>query len=303
MSEAVAPDIFDIEAVCPRPRRFLVALAFALTLYGLFWLGWHFFAVDAMIPGVLFVGSFAVPVSATVLFCEFNIRRNVPLRDVVLVVLLGGVLSLILAVALLYFDNSLFSILSVPEDWHDCMRAPIEEIAKVVVAVAVARKVSYRYVLNGLLFGAAVGAGFASFESAGYALVQCLNSIASSVADGAADAGAMLGRAVSEAEDAIVARGLLSPFSHVAWSALACAGLWWARCCRSRVMAFVNWRFLLLFGVASALHMAWNAPFEPPCYSKQIMLGVIAWVAILVVLRKGVGQIKEEQEAILGRVS
>ena len=48
--------------------------------------------------------------------------------------------------------------------------APMEETAKVLAMVVVARAAKYRYKLNGLLVGAAVGVGFAAFESMGYAL-------------------------------------------------------------------------------------------------------------------------------------
>src|SRR5207244_7482217 len=46
----------------------------------------------------------------------------------------------------------------------------IEEVAKLATVVLVVRQATrYKYILNGMLFGAAVGVGFAVFESAGYA--------------------------------------------------------------------------------------------------------------------------------------
>ncbi|MFK9090737.1 PrsW family glutamic-type intramembrane protease [Bacillus salipaludis] len=45
-----------------------------------------------------------------------------------------------------------------------------EELAKAVTVIYFVRRLKYKYILNGLLLGAAVGAGFAAFETAGYAL-------------------------------------------------------------------------------------------------------------------------------------
>ena len=298
-----APDIFDIEAKWPRPYRFIWVLGFSLALFLLFEFGWRLFRESTLIPGILFTGSFAVPISAVVLFAEFNIRKNVPLKDVVLLVLLGGVLSLLLSLCLLHFDYVLFSAMKIPQAWYDSVRAPLEEFAKLVVVFLVARRAQYRYHLNGLLFGAAVGAGFASFESAGYALSYCLNAVVDCVVEGATDGIEILGRGVRVAEGAIISRGILSPFSHVAWSALTCAGLWMAKGdAPLRFSNIVNWRFLLLGGVAVALHMTWNAPFELPYYGKYVILGVVAWGVIFCVVECGVRQIRRKQDAVLNFV-
>ena len=49
-----------------------------------------------------------------------------------------------------------------------------EETGKALALLIVLGSPRYRWQLNGLLFGAAVGAGFAGFESAGYALGAAL---------------------------------------------------------------------------------------------------------------------------------
>src|SRR5208283_4009246 len=45
-----------------------------------------------------------------------------------------------------------------------------EEIAKLLAVVIVVNNRRYKYILNGLVFGAAVGCGFAALETAGYSL-------------------------------------------------------------------------------------------------------------------------------------
>ena len=42
----------------------------------------------------------------------------------------------------------------------------VEEVAKLLTVVVVMRSTRYKYILNGILFGATVGAGFAAFETA-----------------------------------------------------------------------------------------------------------------------------------------
>lgn len=292
------PDLFDIEAVWPRPWRFLVTLSFSLALYGMFYAGWHLFNAPNMIPGVIFTGSFAVPVAALVLFFELNIRRNVSLYRVVTLVLGGGVLSLLLVLGLLNFEEKVFAFLGVSGDWYDSVRAPVEEIAKLAIAVLLAQKASYRFILNGLLIGAAVGAGFSAFESAGYALTSCLCEVATGGRTLQALQDAMMA-----AEHNLVVRGLFSPLSHIAWTALACAGLWWARKGgKLSILTFVNWRFAIGFIGAAVLHSLWNSPCEIPYYGKYLLLGAVAWVAIGCVVNAGVREIQNEQDKILKKI-
>jgi RsiW-degrading membrane proteinase PrsW (M82 family) len=76
----------------------------------------------------------------------------------------------------------------------------------------VVNKRRYRWILNGLLFGATIGTGFAVFESAGYAFLFGLQSGQS----------AML--------HVITVRGGLSILGgHGLWTALVGAALWRVR--------------------------------------------------------------------------
>lgn len=76
----------------------------------------------------------------------------------------------------------------------------IEEVAKaVIVAVFLFKSKKSNYILDGLLIGVAVGAGFAAFETAGYILRFGMSS----------GLQAML--------EIIKLRGFLAPGGHVAW--------------------------------------------------------------------------------------
>src|SRR5207249_5192821 len=78
--------------------------------------------------------------------------------------------------------------------------AAAEESAKLATVIIFMRNKRFRWSLNGLLMGAAVGAGFAAFESAGYA-------VASAPALGLLQI--------------MWSRAVLSPAGHVVWTALA----------------------------------------------------------------------------------
>src|SRR5205823_6447989 len=114
-----------------------------------------------LVPGLIMMGSLAVPLATVFLFFELNSPRNVSFHEVLMLVCFGGVVSLF--VSLIGFNISHL-------DWLGASSAGIvEEIGKLLAVAIIVRKAKYKYILNGMLFGAAVGAGFAAFESAGYA--------------------------------------------------------------------------------------------------------------------------------------
>ena len=82
----------------------------------------------------------------------------------------------------------------------------IEEIGKGCVLVAVASQLRRREPRDGMVLGAVVGAGFAAFESAGYALQTMLDHI---------DDHTVINILETEAS-----RAVLAPFGHITWTAL-----------------------------------------------------------------------------------
>jgi len=80
-------------------------------------------------------------------------------------------------------------------------------------------EISFKYRLNALLVGAAVGVGFSAFESAGYAFDTFLF-----------ESPAKFSETVSH--DAVLnihVRGILAPFTHIAWTAIAAAAYWYSK--------------------------------------------------------------------------
>jgi hypothetical protein len=153
----------------------------------------------------------------------------------------------------------------------------IEEIGKVITLAILSKSLDknrYPYILNGLLLGAAVGTGCAVFESAGYALrVGMVN------ADG------ML--------DIIEIRGLLSPFGHIIWTAIAGAVFWKQRKFHnSTIETLTDRKFLAVFIAPVLLHMLWDTSFDLPLGGKFILLGFIGWVIVISLTQTGLNEIR-----------
>jgi len=181
------PAITEVETGWPRPWLFGRILLFLGLVYFGFFAAVQQFGNPRLLPGLILMGSIAVPFTTLILFYELNTPRNVSFRRVLSLFFTGGVVSL--SVSLVGFRLADLS-------WLGASSAGIvEEIGKLLTVVLIVRETKYRYQLNGLLFGAAVGAGFAAFESAGYAFWDALMTV------GTLEATARL----------ILVRGLLSP--------------------------------------------------------------------------------------------
>ena len=272
------PPIEDVDTTWPKPWVFFKTFLGALIGYILFLSGWNEFGNVNLIPGLIMVGSFAVPLATLIFFVEINARRNVSLYQVIRLLFIGGILSLVLSLFLFEVTDKLGL------GWlGSSVSGLAEEPGKLLALLTVANLPKYRYRLNGLLFGAAVGTGFAAFESAGYALRM-----------GFQDTDMM--------KDTIMVRGMLSPFGHIAWTAMCGAALWRVKGASKFAFAMVkDERFLKVFGFAVVLHMLWNTPWSFPFYSKFVILGVAAWVVILALIQDGLKELRDEKaKAIAG---
>lgn len=300
-TEGSTPSIMEVDASWPKPWLFVRMMVASLLFFGLFWAGWNEFTNPNLLPGLMMIGSFAVPASALVLFMELNARKNMSLYIVMRLAFLGGILSLLISLVLFeYLDKG----------WLGASIAgPIEETGKVLAMVAVARASQHRYKLNGLLIGAAVGVGFAAFESAGYALRYFLDDVVQGTINFIVNnrtknlnlaqyAGTLQG--VPTMLNIIVVRGILSPMGHIVWSAIAGCALW--RVIQGQKFSFkmlVDKKFLRLFAVPVVLHMIWNSPLHLPFYGKYLIVGAVGWFVALSLVQEGLNEIRKEQHDTL----
>ena len=113
-----------------------------------------------MLPAYYILAAGTLPIAVLIFFWEMNIPRNIPIYEVIMMLFAGGVLALCVTLVLDHMVPALAS--SAP------CAAFVEEPAKILALALFLRKPNKKYILNGILIGAAVGAGFAVFESAGY---------------------------------------------------------------------------------------------------------------------------------------
>ena len=191
-------------------------------------------------PTILLLGSFLVPVTMVMFTLaresEGHLTAEVPLLGFLVAGTLGVVASALTETYILPSEQGTFVVVGF-----------VEETAKLLVLLAVAHQVHVRRPRDGMVLGATVGAGFAAFESAGYALRAFI---------GHADDNPVLSVVQTEA-----ARAMVSPFMHITWTALL-GGAVFAAAATSptgsfRVTARVVWTFI---GVV-ALHAIWDQSY------------------------------------------
>jgi RsiW-degrading membrane proteinase PrsW (M82 family) len=290
------PPIELVESGWPRPWlffRLLIALVVAyVALTFLFMRTGN----SNCIPGMMFLGAFAVPLATLILFFELNTPHNVSLHTVGKLFLLGAIVSL--AVALLGYSLPIFDI-------SDMEAGVVEEVAKLLTVVVVMRSIRYKYILNGILFGATVGAGFTAFETAGYALNEgFIQGLLQGVVQGGSLEPKVMAAAthmgVSAMLQVLRLRGVLAPLGHVAWTALAAGAFWRVKMDKpmSAAMLFDS-RFLKAFMIPVVLHAIWDAPWQLPFWGNQILTGIVTWYVVFGLVQQGLRQVKEEQKTHL----
>ncbi|MGQ0812358.1 MAG: PrsW family glutamic-type intramembrane protease [Nitrospiraceae bacterium] len=282
-TSSTTPRLGDIDINWPKPWVFAQVFGLSLVVYLGFVFALEEFLNVKLVPGLIVTGSFLIPFSLLIFFFEMNVARNVSLYQVIKMVFVGGILSLILSLFLFEKTNL--------AGWMGAASAGIiEETGKAATLLLVLNKVKYRWTLNGLLFGAAVGTGFASFESAGYALEEGLKY--------ARQGGTIM---IEPLLQSIKLRGVLSVVGgHVLWTGLVGAALWTVRGeGRFTGDMLKDPRFIRIFLLAMVLHMSWNAPIFAvgnAFYFKAIVLGFVSWIVILGFIQAGLKQIRAAQQ-------
>ncbi|QMU08140.1 PrsW family intramembrane metalloprotease [Levilactobacillus suantsaii] len=264
----------SLEAVSVAPvkpwlfSRIFALLAGSFVLLALLFLG---FRSNNAVPGMIFIGSLTVPFSLLILFFEINVFRNLSVYQLLTVFLVGGILSLI-ATMILYSlipsgnGTSLGSAVIV---------GFIEETAKMLVMTYFINQFHLNYIFNGLLVGAAIGAGFAVFETAGYTGQYGLVTL--------------------------LMRSWQAIGTHTIWSAIMGAAIILAKDRHQPVTGsnMVAPKFLRFYLLAIGLHAAWdwNAPFAflDILYLQQWVLIALGWLAIFVLINAGLREARTLQ--------
>lgn len=280
---ATTPPLSQVSSSWPKPWFFMRLIVFGLIGFFLLWFGCTKWGNLNCVPGAILFGSFAIPLASVMFFFECNVLRNVSLYQVIKLFLYGGTFGLLFALA--GFDFMPFA-----KELGASRAGLVEEPAKLFVLIIILMMGGLgnkNYILNGLLCGAAVGAGFAAFESAGYAFRFFL-----------------IGHYVSgsfqfaydKTYDVLVLRGLLSPFGHIIWTGMSAAALWRVKGDKEFEFSMLfNPQFLIVFAIAVSLHMVWNSSLLRfmGTYPRAFALGAIGWLVVFGIMGMGLRQVRQ----------
>jgi RsiW-degrading membrane proteinase PrsW (M82 family) len=197
-----------------------------------------------LIPTLILLGSFLVPF-CVVLFVAERVTGNMTGTELMLAFVVSGVFGVLGA--------SLLEVNLRPTVWTYLGVGFIEEFVKAVILVVIGFRVVPKTARQGALLGATVGAGFAAFESAGYAFNAALT-------PGGINLVSML--------QTEVLRSILTPVGHVLWTAIVGAVLFAAA--RERPRYRFTFGIIVAFVGVSILHGLWDS-----------MSGIASFLALL----------------------
>ena len=273
------PDESQIAVSWPKPWLFSRVFLALLASFSLLYICANQFGNINAIPGLIFLGALMVPFSVLIFIFETNAPRNISIFETVKMFFYGGAASLVLTLIL-------YEIFPVGElDYIGAALVGfIEEAGKILAVAIFVRQLNPKYILNGLLIGAAIGSGFAVFETAGYIFSFGLYPYLFS------------GGSIDVFVEVLISRSWTSIGAHVAWTAITGAGLIMAKGDDPLASGhFSNPKFLTFFIIAIVLHAVWDCPFYLEIAEiniKLLVLIAVAWIIILVLLNAGLKQIE-----------
>jgi RsiW-degrading membrane proteinase PrsW (M82 family) len=199
-----------------------------------------------LIPTIILVGSFLIPV-AFVAYAFSRADQVITAQRVVTAFVYGGVLGVLGASTL----EAAF--LRQPSGLGYVGIGLIEEAVKLGALWLLARRLPRYTPRDGMVLGAAVGFGFAAFESAGYAFNALFTSS---------------GLSLWNLVETEALRGILTPVGHGLWTAILGGALFATAARRGRVRlsgAVLGW-----YAVVVLLHALWDAS-----------QGIAVWLTLL----------------------
>jgi RsiW-degrading membrane proteinase PrsW (M82 family) len=199
-----------------------------------------------LVPTVILLGSFLVPVTFVAYAYEHEATRALDIQDILIAFVTGGILGVLGASIL---ESAILPHTSIAIYLFVGL---IEEGCKLAALWWIARRLEAYTMRDGIVLGAAVGFGFAAFESSGYAFNALFTRHGLSLGD------------LVQTE---MLRGILAPFGHGLWTAIVGGALFAsARNNRLRITrALVFW-----YIVAALLHALWDSSS-----------GIAFWIVLL----------------------
>jgi protease PrsW len=212
-----------------------------------------------LIPSIILLGSFLIPVTF-VIYAFGRTDEVVTAQRIFTAFVYGGLLGVLGASVL----ESAF--LGQPSGLTYVGVGLIEEAVKLVALWLLARRLPRYTVRDGMVLGAAVGFGFAAFESAGYAFNALFTTT---------------GLSLPNLVETEVLRGILAPLGHGLWTALLGAALFAAAARRGRLR--LTGGVLAWYAVVVLLHWVWDASRGIAVWLTLVLTGSpVQWLLIQV---------------------
>lgn len=219
-----------------------------------------------ILPTVVLLGSFLVPVTAVVWYLDHDPSPELSPRRIVSAFLIAGVIGVIGASVLEYYlltlTTGLLAVVAV---------GLIEEFVKAVLILFVAWGIHRFHIRDGMVLGATVGFGFAALESSGYALVSMF---------------VVQGHRLLLSLDSIIVteliRGVLSPFGHGMWSALVGGAIFAAARRHNRLR--LSWGIVGAYLLVAVLHTVFDSLNGITGY---VVVSVVGLVPLVWLWRRG----------------
>jgi RsiW-degrading membrane proteinase PrsW (M82 family) len=205
-----------------------------------------------LLPTVILVGSFLVPVTAVVWYLDHDPSPMLGPRRILSAFIIAGVIGVLGA--------SLLEAALVEAGFQANLAVGfIEELVKGVLVVFVAWGIHQFTVRDGMVLGAAVGFGFAALESSGYAFVALF-----------VVHGHQLTLSFTSLLTTELVRGVLAPFGHGMWTAILGGTIFAAAARRSHLRLW--WAMLGAYVMVSLLHAAFDS-----------ISGIVGYVVVSIV--------------------
>ncbi|PZE27111.1 PrsW family intramembrane metalloprotease [Curtobacterium sp. MCBD17_028] len=189
-----------------------------------------------LVPTIILLGSFLVPFTV-VLFVIERVTGTVSTMQLIVAFFVGGILGVLGASVLeANLHQNVFLYIAV---------GFVEEFVKGVLLLFVGWRVRPKTARQGALLGATVGAGFAAFESAGYAFNAAIT---------------QQGIDLFSLLQTEVIRAVLSPVGHVLWTAILGAVIFGLAHGSQRIRW--SWLVLVAYVGVALLHGLWDSTSE-----------------------------------------
>lgn len=208
-------------------------------------------------PTLLLIGSVTVP--ATVLLLEYAIGRGLEGHGGLIIgtAVVAGIVGVTLA-------GAIESSFTGADAQVYLGVAVVEELAKMLVPLAVFLVARRRTAGAGLALGIAAGAGFAVLETMGYAFYALVSR----------------GGGLAAMQDTLQLRALLAPASHVAWTGLVGWALWRIGATPSKRFAVTG--LVASFAAAVGLHYVWDTSEDLTAHIAIAVVSVLILITLMV---------------------